>query len=105
MNIQQLLPVLVLALAGNAALAQEIDPYAEPVATLSARTASTLTRAEVKADFKQSVAENAVVNGEDTSAPVAHPAASGLTRAEVREEARLHSRAQVRTLDPLNIGG
>jgi hypothetical protein len=84
MNAKQVLAVLAVALAGNVAMATEATQFEPP--------ASTLTRAEVKADLARAVQDGTLVSrGEATQ--FADQTASVRSRADVRAEARLAARS------------
>lgn len=93
--------VPLLALSALASTAQEATQLVVPP--------STLTRAEVKAEFLRARAAGEIVNGEDSEWRVAratrspHVAEMARTREAVRAEAR--ATLQARAFDPAYVGG
>jgi hypothetical protein len=85
MNAKQVIVAVSIALAGTAAMAQEVSVFATP--------ASTADRAEVKAELSRAQAQGTIAVGELT--PVAKAEPSVAQRDEVRAQARAEARAAV----------
>ena len=80
MNAKQLLAAVSLAFAGSAALAVEATQFEVP--------ASSLTRAEVKAELARARLDGTLIAGGEATVFADAPAASALSRADVRADAR-----------------
>lgn len=85
MNRKQVFAALAIAFAGNAAMAFEATEFEVP--------ASTLTRAEVKAELAQAQRDGTLLSGGEATVFVDRPVASVRSRDDVRAEARAFVRS------------
>jgi hypothetical protein len=89
MNAKQIVAAVSLALAGSAAMAVEATQFEVP--------ASTLTRAEVKAELAQARLDGTLISSGEATVFADAPVASIVSRNDVRADARQALRA-----DPFN---
>jgi hypothetical protein len=100
MNTKSLIAAAALALIGSAAFAQTAESEAE---LFKASPVSTLSRADVRAEFLRARADHQLPVNSDVAQVFAPVQASNVTRAEVRAELLKARAAGLTDVQPLDI--